>query len=336
MFLAGFEIDFKILKKQTKPSLAIGITSFFVPFILVILLAQFLGFTMLQSIIFGVALSTSSLAIIFTILKEAEVLKTEQGQLILGAGMIVDFLSMLILGILLFDYNTMNLFLFVGVIVAILISKKFLVKFFDRYPKNRSEHELKTLLLIILAIDTLGELVGFHGALLAFILGALLSDIDSQHEVIIDRLSTVVFSLLAPIFFFHAGTLIKINTLSFEIIGFFLLFSAVSIIGKYYATRVSASILLPGDEQALPHGFGVLFNYRLSFGIVAALYAFEKQIITQAMVSMLLLCIIAGSFFSVIFQKKTEIFNRHPIPPAEPSKFATSTVSKSTESNSTN
>jgi len=67
-FLAGAEIDPASLKSHLKPSLIIGSLSFFIPFITVWLIAQFiLGWEIHQAQIAGIALSTTSVAVVYAV-----------------------------------------------------------------------------------------------------------------------------------------------------------------------------------------------------------------------------------------------------------------------------
>lgn len=82
-FLAGTEIDTDIMKKKLKPSLLIGGLSFLFPFIGIFLYAYLVaGWNLQASLIAGVALSTTSLAVVYSVLVETGLSKTEIGKLL--------------------------------------------------------------------------------------------------------------------------------------------------------------------------------------------------------------------------------------------------------------
>src|SRR5436189_5311556 len=68
-FLAGAEVDVPQFKREWKASLSIGLVSFFAPFAVVGLLAYYgLGWNHRQAEIAGIALSTTSFAVVYAVL----------------------------------------------------------------------------------------------------------------------------------------------------------------------------------------------------------------------------------------------------------------------------
>jgi Kef-type K+ transport system membrane component KefB len=105
-FLAGAEIDPRSLKANLRASLLIGIISFAVPFVLVWLFAQFvLGWPLPQAQIAGIALSTTSVAVVYAVMIEGGLSDTSLGKMILAACFITDFGTVLALGGLFANFN---------------------------------------------------------------------------------------------------------------------------------------------------------------------------------------------------------------------------------------
>src|SRR4030042_1968886 len=70
-YLAGTEIDLGLLKQKFKPSFLIGFFSFLAPFAAAFAFAFFVGrWTLQASLIAGIALSTTSLAGVYSVLVE--------------------------------------------------------------------------------------------------------------------------------------------------------------------------------------------------------------------------------------------------------------------------
>ena len=70
-FLAGAEVDVPQFKREWRASLSIGLVSFAAPFVVVGLLCYYgLDWTRRQSEIGGLALSTTSLAVVYAVLVE--------------------------------------------------------------------------------------------------------------------------------------------------------------------------------------------------------------------------------------------------------------------------
>src|SRR5712692_10471080 len=119
-FLAGAEIDPRSLKANLRASLLIGVLSFAVPFAVIWLFAQFvLGWPLHQAQIAGIALSTTSVAVVYAVMIEGGLGQTPMGKTILAACFITDFGTVLALGLLFADFNVW-LLVFVAVMSVML------------------------------------------------------------------------------------------------------------------------------------------------------------------------------------------------------------------------
>src|SRR5713101_5964793 len=105
-FLAGAEIDPASLRANLRASLSIGVLSFLLPFLGVWLFAQYaLDWPMKQAQIAGLALSTTSVAVVYAVMIEGGLSGTALGKMLLAACFITDFGTVLALGILFADFN---------------------------------------------------------------------------------------------------------------------------------------------------------------------------------------------------------------------------------------
>src|SRR5438128_8926930 len=90
-FLAGAEVDPQLLRARFRESVLLGGLSFAVPFAAAGLFAYFVaGWDLRQSEIAGVALSTTSLAVVYAVLVETGLTRTEIGKLIMAATFVTD------------------------------------------------------------------------------------------------------------------------------------------------------------------------------------------------------------------------------------------------------
>ncbi len=305
MFLAGFEVDIRVLKKNLARSLSIGLISFLAPYCLVILVALVLDFSIKEALILATALSTTSLAMVYTILKGSNLITTDYGQVLLGSAMVVDIASMISLTLIFIEFTWINLLYILALITVLIFVDKFVTSIFKRYKGNRFEFELKFLLLLFLGLGIVAEEAGFHAAIIAFIVGIIFSDIEQQHIVIIEKLDTVVFGLLAPIFFFHAGSLIAFSELTMTTLMLFFLFLLVAVISKFFGTYLSIYMLYKKDTVVAKYG-GIIFNYRLSFGIVTGMYAYDMGLIDVQLLNIIFLIVAISSIVAVFLEKKLE------------------------------
>lgn len=100
-FLAGAEIDPASLRGSFRASMSIGVGSFLLPFLCVWVFAQFvLGWPLRQAWIAGIALSTTSVAVVYAVMIEGGLGSTAMGKMLLAACFITDFGTVLALGVL--------------------------------------------------------------------------------------------------------------------------------------------------------------------------------------------------------------------------------------------
>ncbi len=100
-FLAGAEVDPDVMREKLKESLLIGGLSFVAPFFGAWLFcARVLGWTTPAAQIAGVALSTTSLAVVYAVLVETGLTHTPIGKLIMASTFVTDFGTALALAVL--------------------------------------------------------------------------------------------------------------------------------------------------------------------------------------------------------------------------------------------
>src|SRR5215467_10954215 len=105
-FLAGTEIDPRIIRKHATASLGIGMISFAAPYLGCMAYARYvLGWSLPEAQIAGISLSTTSVAVVDAVMVETGYNKTELGKIILAACFITDLGTVLALGIVFANFN---------------------------------------------------------------------------------------------------------------------------------------------------------------------------------------------------------------------------------------
>src|SRR5919106_2508299 len=98
MFMAGFEVDPAVLRRRWRASLTIGLASLLAPLAGVYAVSRFVfGVDHRVAALLGLALSTTSLALVYQFLRERGLVSGDAGQAILGAAMVVDVGAMMLL-----------------------------------------------------------------------------------------------------------------------------------------------------------------------------------------------------------------------------------------------
>jgi Kef-type K+ transport system membrane component KefB len=175
-FLAGTDIDPHVVKRNFASSVTIGLMGFFAPYLGCLLLARYgLGWPWPQAQIAGIALSTTSVAVVYAVMVETGYNRTELGKIILAACFINDIGTVLALGLVFANYN-IYLLLFAVVTVAVMAVLPWVVPWlFKRIGKRTSEPEIKFLFLVLFVLGGLANLGQSEAVLPAYLIGMVLA-----------------------------------------------------------------------------------------------------------------------------------------------------------------
>ncbi|RMF10231.1 MAG: hypothetical protein D6773_00960 [Alphaproteobacteria bacterium] len=172
---------------------------------------------------------------------------------------------------------------------------------FRRYKGSVIEFEMRFLMVLLISMGFMAEHIGgIHPAVIAFLLGLIMAEVVEEHEQVEEKLKGVVFSLFAPVFFLQAGTRLDIGALDANVLGMFAVLAVVAL-GLKFAGTALATRWLVGHSA----GFvGLLFNYRLSFGIVTATVGLKAGIIDNAQFNVILLVVICGALLPALLLRQ--------------------------------
>jgi Kef-type K+ transport system membrane component KefB len=293
-FLAGAEIDPVSLRRHWKASVSIGLVSFALPFIGACLFSYFvLGWTLRSAELAGVALSTTSVAVVYAVMVETGLNREELGKLILAACFVTDLGTVLMLGGLFASFRLL-LIVFAIVLVAALILLPATARFVIRTTKHRvSEPEIKFLLAVLLWLGALATAAGSEAVLPAYLVGLVIAGIFLHDRVLIDRMRSIAFALLTPFFFIRAGLLISATSVAAGA-GVIVLLLTVKLATKGLGVWPTARAFgIPGRER---NYLTLLMSTGLTFGSIAALYGLTNGIIDQKQYSELVTVVILSAF----------------------------------------
>lgn len=296
MFMAGFEVDVDRLRTTWRASTGIGIVSLGAPMAGVFLVCRFLlGLDGAQAALLSIGLSTTSLALVYHALKARGDLDGDFGQTVLGAATVVDILSMVCLAVLLGNLGW-GTAIFLLVLIPTVFGLPRIGKWvFRRYHGSIVEFELRFLMVLLISMGFMAEHIGgIHPAIIAFLLGLIMAEVVEEHAEVEEKLKGVVFSLFAPIFFLHAGTRLDITAFSGEMLATFAMLFVTSIGLKFAGTALATRWFLGHSARFV----GLLFNYRLSFGIITATVGLKTGIIDKPLYSLILMIVVCSAILA--------------------------------------
>jgi Kef-type K+ transport system membrane component KefB len=297
-FLAGSEIDPVTLRGHWKASLSIGFVSFLIPGVAAFLFCKFaLGWTVHAAEIGGVALSTTSVAVVYAVMVETGLNRQEIGKLILAACFVTDLGTVLALGGIFASYNWLLIvFLAVSAVTVGFLPRLMRIAS-ERFGHRVSEPEIKLLFVVLLGLGGLATQAGSEAVLPAYVAGLVVAGVFSRDRVLVDRLRSVAFAVLTPFFFLRAGTLISAPALisGAGVIGVLLL---VKLTAKGAGVwPVATAFRLPRRERAYTT---LLMATGLTFGSIAALYGLTHHLIDKTQYTELITVVILSAFVPTI------------------------------------
>ncbi len=295
-FLAGTEIDTRLMKEKFKESFLIGLLSFFVPFAAVFLYAYFVaGWTYKASLIAGTALSTTSLAVVYSVLVETGLAQTAVGKLLMASTFVTDMGTALALSILFVKPTLYTLiFLSVSINVIYLADKLSHHVFTNPLLRNKViEPEIKYVFLLLLTFMYFANLGEGHAVLPAFLLGLLMSrhfKETSESRVVRNRLRTVAYAVITPIFFIVGGMRVSFPLIA-TAIGLFIMFFALKVSAKFLGVYFMAKRYIPQGRMYTT----LLMSTGLTFGTIASVFGLNSGFINQVQYSVLVGVVIASA-----------------------------------------
>jgi glutathione-regulated potassium-efflux system ancillary protein KefC len=310
-FLAGAELDPTIFRIKWREALIIGLAGFFGPFLGCTAIAYFvLHWTIMSSWLCGVALSTTSVAVVYAVMLELGFNTTEYGKAILAACFVNDLGTVIALG-LIFSPFTIKTLIFVGVSGVVFSVLPFLTpRFFRKYGGRVSELEAKYILFFLFALGGLALWAGSEAVLPAYLIGMVLAGTVGKDHALIRRLRTLTFGFLTPFYFIRAGSFVSVPALVAAPIALVVLFFA-KMLTKIVA--VLPAVRSQKYEGAAGAYYTLMMSTGLTFGTISALFGLNHKIITQTQYSYLVGTVIASAVIPTIIAN-TFFLPRHLLP----------------------
>jgi Kef-type K+ transport system membrane component KefB len=290
-FQAGAEVDVPQFRREWRPSVAIGFASFFAPFAVVSLVAYFwLGWNHRQAEIGGLALSTTSLAVVYAVLVETGLNRELVGKRLMSATFVTDIATVIGLTVL-FVKPTIWIAPF-GAVSILLIAglPKVSPWFFRRYGDRVIEPEIKLVFASLFLLMWLGGRAHSQAVLPAFIVGLAMSRHYAEHRLEQERLRVVAFAFLTPFFFLKGGMNVSLGAL----------WSNLGILGLLFAGKMVpklAGVYPLARRYSAPHAVftTLLMSTGLTFGTITSLYGLNAGIIDRTKFSLLITVVVLSA-----------------------------------------
>lgn len=312
MFRAGMEIDFTMLKRQSRGQLMFQVLFFMVTLGLATLAATLLS----RGFFVALMLSTTSLGLVMPTLRETGMSRTPMGQDILIAATLADFMTLF--GITFYvlyirqgiDWRFfLPIPLFLGFGILLRIGRVWVwwhpagAERILGIQEDAQEIGVRLSMALLFLFVALSELAHLEPVLGAFLGGSLLAYIFREKPLLETKLSAMGFGFLIPVFFIHVGMQFDLtHIMKPEMILF-----SLKLLGAAVTVKMApaALLLFRGRKPREVFQAGVLLSSRLSLIIAAAAIGVENNLIKpeikDAVVFMALVtCFLGPTLFKLI------------------------------------
>ena len=292
-FLAGAELDPTVMKTKLREVTVVGLVGFLAPFLGCAAIARYaLGWDLRASLLCGVALSTTSMAVVYAVMLETGFNKTEFGKGILGACFINDLGTVIALGLLFapFTYKTAIFVAATAFVLAMLPRMSHLLT--RIYAHRTAAIRTKWVILVLFGLGALALWSGSEAVLPAYLVGMILAEYSAQDAFWLRRLRTLTVGFLTPFYFLRAGTLVSLPVLVSAPFVFLILLGGKVVSKIFGLYPVIARFRRKRDERWY---YTLMMSTGLTFGTIAALYGFSHNIITQEQYSYLVAVVIMSA-----------------------------------------
>lgn len=302
-FLAGAELDPQSLRSKLKESTVIGFIGFLAPFLGCTAVARYLlHWDWRASLLAGIALSTTSMAVVYSVMLEFGFNKTEFGKGVLGSCFVNDLGTVIGLGLIFapFTYRT-AIFVVVSVLAFIFMPRitEYLIK---KYAYKTAAVRTKWILFLLFSLGALALWSGSEAVLPAYIVGMVLAGTISRDHFFIRRLRTLTIGFLTPFYFLRAGFLMSIPAVVAGPLVFLVLFSA-KVISKIFGLYPAIKSFRRNHVKETWY-YTLMMSTGLTFGTISALYGLTHNIVTREQYSFLVAAVIASAVIPTLIANR--------------------------------
>ena len=302
-FLAGAEIDPVSLRANLRASMAICTAAFVLPFAGVWIFAQFvLGWPLHQAQIAGIALSTTSVAVVYAVMIETRQSETPMGKMILAACFINDLGTVLALGLIFAKFN-LWLLVFVVVLSAMLWFMprwtRFIVARMGATPV--SEPEIKFIFLVLFFLGGLASTAKSEAVLPAYLVGLVVAGVFLRDKTLVHRMRSIAFTVFTPFYFIRAGSFVALPAL-WTALGIIVVLLALKMATKFVAVLPLSRKYFMRRREA--YYTTLLMSTGLTFGTISALFGLQNNIIDNRQYSVLVTVVILSAFVPTLIAQR--------------------------------
>jgi Kef-type K+ transport system membrane component KefB len=240
----------------------------------------------------GIALSTTSVAVVYAVMIESGLAAQDLGKTILAACFVTDLGTVLALGVLFADFNPVLLLFIAATTVALVLVPRLTRWFVVHVPGRVSEPEIKFLFLVLFVLGGLASEANSEAVLPAYLVGLAVAGVFVRDRVLVHRMRAIAFSLLTPFYFIKAGLFVALPAVVAGgglIAALLVVKVGAKVIGVWPTARAFGMPVREANYTTL------LMSTGLTFGTISALFGLTNGIIDQAAYTILVTVVVLSA-----------------------------------------
>lgn len=317
-FLAGAELEHAVMIRKWKEVTLVGLIGFFTPFFGCAALARYvLHWSGSASWLAGIALSTTSMAVVYAVMLETGFNSTDFGKGVLGSCFVNDLGTVIALGLVFSPFNTRTVVFLAVSAGAFFLLPSVTSVLVDRYANRTAAFRTKWTLFLLFALGSLALWAGSEAVLPAYIAGIVLARTIGTDHAFVRRLRTLTVGFLSPFYFLRAGSLVSLSSLIEAPLAFLILLGGKVVSKVFGLFPVIAGFYADGSERWY---YALMMSTGLTFGTISALYGLSHSIVTPQQYSHLV-AVVIGSAVAPTMVANAAFMPRHLLC-EEPSRSA--------------
>ena len=292
-FLAGAELEPAVMRRKWQEVSVVGVVGFLAPFLGCTLVARYgLGWSPEASWLGGIALSTTSMAVVYAVMLETGFNRTDFGKGILGACFVNDLGTVLVLGFMFAPFTWRTVVFGVVSLLAFALLPVVTPRLMNHYANRTAAFRTKWVLFNLFGLGALAFWAGSEAVLPAYVAGMVLATALGTDHAFIRRLRTLTIGFLTPLYFLRAGSFVSLPALAAAPLVFLALLAGkvgTKIFGLY---PVMGLFRQSHDERWY---YTLMMSTGLTFGTISALFGLTHGLVSQGQYSHLVAVVIGSA-----------------------------------------
>ncbi|WP_262316494.1 cation:proton antiporter [Lacticaseibacillus parakribbianus] len=311
MFIAGLESDLSMLRRYLRPGVWVAVIGVVVPVVVIYLFATLWGFSLVAATFLGITFAATSVSISVEVLKELGALDGRSGATILGAVVVDDILTVIVLSVAVAMFGEGESVSAWPLWVTLLLQVAYfgviylVVRWLAPYVMHLGERLLPTAsvtitsLLLCLGLSYLADWFGLSAVIGAFFAGIAVG--QTPYRQTVDRsLEAIGYAVFIPVFFVSIGLNMRLAGLGQDV-WFILALTLLALLTKWLGCGAGAK--LAGLDWADANVVGAGMVSRGEMALIVAQIGFDAHLLHRDFYSAVILVIILTTLIAPFMLK---------------------------------